>query len=420
MFNFDRHKHKFYEEYNYLDYNATTPVSDEVLEAMLPYFGYKFTNPSAKYPDAMSTKDEINNVRDNIKKIMAASEKDQIIFTGSATESINQAIRSTLKVYPQKKHIITSSVEHSAIYKTFKDLQRDGYEIDFISVNKSGELDLNELQNKLRPDTAIVSIMYANNETGVIFPIDKIANIIKNFNKEIIFHTDATQAIGKISLKLNKNGFDKIDLLSMSGHKIYAPKGIGVLYIKNGTKIRPFITGGTQEYNKRAGTQNTPSIIGLGKAFELAYQYAEDREYNDKLRKWKEKLETQLWQKIPYMHINGKNAERTSNVTNIAFDAVEGEAILVQLFKAGIYVSSGSACSSSSLEPSRVLTAMGMPLTAMHSSLRISMGKWTKEEDIDQVIEILPPIIQRLREISPFWDTKNNCPNEHAIQEAGL
>ena len=420
MFNFDKHNKAFFEEYTYLDYNATTPVAEEVLEAMLPYFSYKFSNPSSKYPSAKEASNDIEQARQKIADILGAKNKNEIIFTGSATESINQAIRATLKVYPNKKHLITSSVEHSAVYNTYKDLQRDGYSVDFVSVDKNGQLNIEELKSLIRTDTAIVSIMYSNNETGVIFPIDEIASLVKKINPETVFHTDATQAIGKIKFKLNEDNFKNIDMLSMSGHKIYAPKGIGVLYAKQGTKLRSFLTGGTQEAKKRAGTLNTPSIIGLAKAFEIAYKYAQDTEYNNKLEAYKNKLETELQARIPYMHINGKSSPRVSNTTNIAFDAIEGEALLVQLFKKGIYLSSGSACSSSSLEPSRVLTAMGLPITAMHSSLRISMGKWTKEEDVNALIDALPSIVQRLREISPFWDIKKNCPNEQAIKEANI
>lgn len=399
----------------YLDYNATTPIDNKVLEVMLPYFKDKYQNPSSKYLTAMDIAKEIEEARFFIAESLGAKNKEEIIFTGSATESINHAIKGTLK-NTDKKHIITTTVEHPAVLETCKDLERDGYSVTFLKVNSKGELSLKEFREALKKDTAIISIMHANNETGVIFPIDELSKIAKDFNSDIIFHTDATQSVGKIDVNLSKK-YKDIDLLSMSGHKVYAPKGIGILFQKKGTHIRKFITGGHQEFNKRAGTLNSPYIIGMAKAFEL-FNIEIKEGKQKKLGELRNYLEDNLVKRIPYINIIGKGAERLENTTNISFDCIEGESLLFQLDKLGFALSSGSACTSGSLDPSHVLRAMHVPILSAHSSLRISLGRFSKKEDIDRFIEVLPDMVARLRDISPFWDKKNKKPNNAIIDMA--
>jgi cysteine desulfurase len=399
----------------YLDYNATTPIDPKVLDVMLPYFKEKFQNPSSKYRSAMDISLEVEEARLKITSLLGAKHSDEIIFASSATESINHAIRGTLKAYPNKKHIITTTTEHPAVLETCKDLERDGYKVTFLQVDTKGELSIEEFTKVLTDDTGIISIMYANNETGVVFPIDKLSKIAKEKYPEITFHTDATQSIGKIHFDVYSDKYKYIDLLSMSGHKIYAPKGIGLLFSRRGSRLRRLITGGHHEFNKRGGTPNVPFIIGLAKAFELVIEELKSKK-QDKLAELRDYLEKTMTKNIPYTHINGLGAERLSNTTNISFDCIEGESILFQLDKAGFCLSSGSACTSGSLEPSHVLRAMHVPLTSAHSSLRISMGRYTTKDDIDALIKTLPEVISTLRSMSPFWDNKNNKPNELAVK----
>ncbi|MCX6112225.1 MAG: aminotransferase class V-fold PLP-dependent enzyme [Proteobacteria bacterium] len=398
----------------YLDYNSTTPIASEVLDAMMPYFKEKYQNPSSKYQSAMEISVDVENARATIAKLLGAKVPEEILFTGSATESINHAIRGTLKAYPNKKHIITTTVEHPAVLETFKDLERDGYRATYLKVDHNGELSVDDLKQAITKDTILVSIMYTNNETGVVFPIDKLSKITKENNPETFFHTDATQAIGKIPINLYSDEFKHIDFFSMSGHKIYAPKGVGILFIRKGARLRKFITGGHHEFNKRGGTPNVPFIIGLAKAFEHSIDDLKSGK-PQKLAVLRDFLETELKKKIPYMYVNGGNAKaRVFNTSNVSFDCIEGESILFQLDKLGFCVSSGSACTSGSLEPSHVLRAMQVPLTSAHSSIRISIGRYTKKEDIEMFVDALPKIVKRLREISPFWDKKLNKPNEMA------
>ena len=399
----------------YLDYNATTPIAPEVLEVMLPYFKDKFENPSSKYQSAMDVAADVEKARATIAKYLGAKFSDELLFTGSATESINHAIRGALKAFPNKKHIITTSVEHPAVLETCKDLERDGYRVTFLKVNSQGELSIDEFKNALSDETGIVSIMYSNNETGVVFPVGELSKITKQKNPDILFHTDATQGIGKTHIDLNSDEYKNVDFLSLSGHKIYAAKGIGILFTRKGARLRKFITGGHHEFNKRGGTLNVPFIIGLAKAFELC---AEDLKAGKphKLAVLRDFIENELIKKIPYMHVNGGKADRIYNTTNVSFDCIEGESILFQLDKLGFCVSSGSACTSGSLEPSHVLRAMQVPLTSAHSSIRISIGRYTKIEELESLAEALPEIVARLREISPFWDRKNNKPNQMAEQ----
>lgn len=397
----------------YLDYNATTPISPEVLDVMMPYFKEKYANPSSKYKSAMDIMAEVETARKTIADILGVKYNDEILFTGSATESINHSIRGVLKAFPNKKHIISTAVEHPAVLETCKDLERDGYRVTFLKVSKNGELDIKEFEDSICEDTGIISIMHANNETGVVFPLGKLSAIAKKKNPELMFHTDATQSIGKLKIDLNSSEYKNIDFLSMSGHKIYAPKGIGILFARRGVRLRKFITGGHHEFNKRGGTLNVPFIIAMAKAFEILDEELRSKKQED-LALFRDSIESELHKKIPYMSVNGGGADRLSNTTNISFDCVEGESILFQLDKMGFCVSSGSACTSGSLEPSHVLRAMHVPISSAHSSIRLSLGRYSKKEEIDAFIEALPPIIQRLREISPFWDKKNNKPNELA------
>jgi len=399
----------------YLDYNATTPIDPKVLEVMLPYFKEKFQNPSSKYRSAMDISIEVEDARLRIANLLGAKHSDEIIFASSATESINHALRGTLKAYPNKKHIITTATEHPAVLETCKDLERDGYKVTFLQVDTKGELSMEEFTKALSEDTGIISIMHANNETGVVFPIDKLSRIAKERHPEITFHTDATQSIGKIQIDVYSYQYKHIDLLSMSGHKIYAPKGIGLLFSRRGSRLRRIITGGHHEFNKRGGTPNVPFIIGLAKAFELVLEELKNKK-QDKLAEFRDYLEKTLQKNIPYMYINGAEAERLCNTTNFSFDCIEGESILFQLDKAGFCLSSGSACTSGSLEPSHVLRAMHVPLTSAHSSLRISMGRYTTKDDVDALITKLPEVIATLRSMSPFWDNKNNKPNALAAK----
>jgi cysteine desulfurase len=320
---------------------------------------------------------------------------DEIIFTACGTESDNAAIRSALEIYPEKRHVITSRVEHPAVLTQCRNLTQKGYRVTEIGVDGAGNLDMDEYRNAIDTDTAIVSLMWANNETGVIFPVEEAAAIAKAHGA--LFHTDAVQAVGKIPIDMATS---QIDMLSLSGHKLHAPKGIGVLFLRRGTPFRPFLVGGHQEKSRRAGTENTAAIIALGKACELAGQHMIAE--NTIVKAQRDRLQDALMTSIPHARINGGGAERLPNTTSIAFEFVEGEAILMLLSELGICASSGSACTSGSLEPSHVLRAMGVPFTCAHGSIRFSLSRYTTDAEIDTVIREMPPIIARLRQMSPF------------------
>jgi cysteine desulfurase len=337
----------------------------------------------------------VNEAREQVADFLGA-EPSEIVFTSCGTESDNTAIFGTLDSYPEKRHFITSRVEHPAVMNVSSYLSRKGYRTTEIAVDREGRLDLDELKESITDHTAIVSIMYANNETGVIFPIEEIGHIVKS--NGIPFHTDAVQAAGKISLNMKKS---TVDMLSISGHKLHAPKGIGVLYIRKGTKFSPFMIGGHQEKGRRGGTENVPYIIGVGKACELAKKHLEDE--NTRVRALRDYLESKILEKIPNTLVNGDSNNRLPNTVSVSFEYVEGESILLLLSDLGICASSGSACTSGSLEPSHVLRAMGVPFTAAHGSIRFSLSIYNTKEEMDYIIEHLPPIIQRLRDISPFW-----------------
>jgi len=379
----------------YVDNNATTKVAPEVQEVMLPFFSDYYGNPSSMHFFGGQVQKKVDEARDKVAEFLGA-EPSEIVFTSCGTESDNAAILGTLDSYPEKRHIITTRVEHPAVGNVSAYLGRKGYRITELSVDREGRIDLDELRESLTDATAVVTIMYANNETGVIFPIEEMGEIVKA--KGIPFHTDAVQAAGKIPLSMKKS---KVDMLSISGHKLHAPKGIGILYIRKGTKFSPFLIGGHQEKGRRGGTENVPYIIGLGKACELAQKHLDEE--NTKVRALRDYLEAKLLEKIPNTLVNGDRKSRLPNTTSLSFEYVEGESILLLLSDLGICASSGSACTSGSLEPSHVLRAMGVPFTAAHGSIRFSLSTYNTKEEMDYIIEHLPPIIQRLRDISPFW-----------------
>ena len=389
----------------YLDNNATTQVAEEVLEAMMPYFRELYGNPSSMHSFGGQVGQKIREAREQVAALLGAL-PEEIVFTSCGTESDNAAIRSALMTRPEKKHIVISRVEHPAVRALCQHLSLQGYKITELPVDKSGNLDLENLEKNLTLDTAIVSLMWGNNETGVIFPVEAAARIAHE--KGVLFHTDAVQAVGKIPINLKNN---EIDMLSISGHKLHAPKGIGVLYIRRGTKFSPFLIGGHQEKERRGGTENTPGIIGLGKACELAARNMEKE--NVVVRRLRDKLEAELLKRIPQSRVNGDRINRLPNTTNISFEYVEGEAILLLMNELGICASSGSACTSGSLQPSHVLRAMGVPFTMAHGSVRFSLSVNNTEDEIDYVIEKMPPIIERLRGMSPFWSEKElACTNQ--------
>jgi cysteine desulfurase len=380
----------------YVDNNATTMVAPEVLDAMMPYFSTNYGNPSSMHSFGGNVSGAIQTARENVANLIGAAPKE-IVFTSCGTESDGTAIRAAIESYPEKKHLVTSRVEHPAIKNLYEALSKKGYRTTFVPVDRNGELDIDYLYNSLSDDTAIVSLMWGNNETGVIFPIEEISREIKS--REILFHTDAVQTVGKIPISVGETG---VDMLSLSGHKFHAPKGIGALYIRRGTKFSPFMIGGHQEWGRRGGTENTASIIGMGKAAELAAAHLAQNGY-ERVSRLRDRLEQTLLDTVPNALVNGKAANRLPNTSSIAFEYVEGEAILLMLNEYGICASSGSACTSGSLEPSHVLRAMGVPFTASHGSIRFSLSRYSTENEIDVILEKLPPIIERLRELSPFW-----------------
>ena len=378
----------------YFDNNATTRVADEVFEAMQPYFCHLYGNPSSMHTFGGQVGIKVREAREHVAHLLGC-QPSEIIFTSCGTESDSTAILGTLSAVPHRRKVITTRVEHPAVLSVCRDLESRGYEVIELGVDKDGRLDLDELEHQLDDDTAIVSIMWANNETGTIFPVDEIAEMVTE--RGITFHTDAVQIVGKVPLNLADS---PINLLSLSGHKLHAPKGVGVLYVKKGTRIAPFLLGGHQEGGRRAGTENVPGIVGLGKACELAAASMKDE--NTRVKALRDRLEEAILKNCPDSRINGDPEHRLPNTTNISFEYIEGEAILIMLDQFGICASSGSACTSGSLEPSHVLRAMGVPFTAAHGSIRFSLSRYNSEEEVDLTIEKMPQIIERLRELSPF------------------
>ncbi len=384
----------------YFDNNATTRVDDEVYEAMKPYFCSLYGNPSSMHTFGGQVGIQVREARERVAHLLGC-DPSEIIFTSCGTESDSAAIHGTLAASPQKRKVITTRVEHPAVLAVCRELENHGHTVIELGVDKVGRLDLNELERHLDNDTALVSIMYANNETGVIFPIEQIAEMV--ISRGIVFHTDAVQVVGKIPLNLSKS---RINLLSLSGHKLHAPKGVGVLYVKKGTRIAPWMLGGHQEGGRRAGTENVPGIIALGKACELADRHMEEE--NTRVKALRDKLEREILASCTDSRINGDTEARLPNTTNISFEYIEGEAILLLLDRFGICASSGSACTSGSLEPSHVLRAMGVPFTAAHGSIRFSLSRYNTEDEVDFTIQKMPQIISRLRELSPF--VQNSLP----------
>ncbi len=381
----------------YFDNSATTKTDERVIEAMMPYITENYGNPSSIYKIGRENRKAVEEAREQVAKALNC-EPNEIYFTNGGSESDNTAIRGIAYAYKNKgNHIITSKIEHPAVLETCKQLEKEGFEVSYIGVDENGIIKLDELKNAIKPTTTLISIMFANNEIGTIEPIEEIGKIAKENN--IFFHTDAVQAVGNVRIDVKKLN---IDALSMSGHKFYGPKGIGALYVKKGIKFEKLINGGHQERNKRAGTENVAGIVGLGKAIELAYQELD--EHNKKIKELRDYYVEQVKAKIPYIRINGDETKRLPGNSNISFRFIEGEGLLLNLDLKGICASSGSACTSGSLDPSHVLLAIGLPHEIAHGSLRISIGKYNTKEEVDYLVENLVEIIGRLREMSPLWE----------------
>jgi cysteine desulfurase len=377
----------------YLDNNATTKVDQAVLEAMLPYLTELYGNPSSMHTFGGQVGKAVKQAREQVAALLGA-ESTEIIFTSCGTEGNNSAIRAALAARPNKTHIVTTQVEHAAVLNQCKQLESQGYTVTYLSVDSQAQIDLAELEASLTGNTALVSIMYANNETGVVFPIEQIGQIVKE--NGAIFHVDAVQAVGKIPLNMKNS---TVDMLTLSGHKLHAPKGLGALYVRKGVRFRPLLIGGHQERGRRAGTENVPGIIALGKASELALQHLDNVMEEQALR---DLLEQGILNTIPDTVVNGHPTNRLPNTTNIGFKYIEGEAILLSLNLYEICASSGSACTSGSLEPSHVLRSMGLPYSVLHGSIRFSLSRYTTQAEVEKVLSVMPPVIERLRALSPF------------------
>lgn len=388
----------------YLDNNATTRTDPQVVEAMLPFFRDEYFNPSSMYSPSKIPASAIRESREAISRFLGGVAADEIVFTSGATESNNTAVFGALAANPRRNHIITTEVEHPAVLEPCREAERRGCEVTYLPVDENGLVRMEDYVRALRKDTLLVSIIHGNNETGVISPVADLARLAKETDPKILFHTDATQTVGK--LDINLNGMADVDLLSFSGHKLHGPKGVGALFMRRGTRCRPFLLGGHQENGRRGGTENVPYIVGLSKACELSESHLGD-EYG--LKMLRDKLEMAIREKVPAIEINGSGAPRLPNTLNIACHGVEGEAILYELDEHGICASSGSACTSGSLDPSHVLKAMNVPFTAIHGSVRFSLSRYNTDGEMDYVLDVFPDIISRLRRMSPFWDNENNC-----------
>ena len=385
----------------YVDHSATTPVKPEVLDAMIPYFTQNFGNASTVYAEGREAKKAVSLAREQVAKAIGADVKE-IYFTGSGTEADNWAIRGVAKANKAKgNHIITSAVEHHAVLHTCQDLEKEGFEVTYLPVDEFGMVSAEDVKNAIKDTTILVTIMMANNEIGTIMPIEEIGKVAKDAG--VIFHTDAVQAIGMIDIDVNKMN---IDLLSMTGHKFYGPKGSGALFVRQGVKVAPFITGGAQERSKRAGTENVASIVGLGKAIELAT--ADIEGHTAKLREMRDRLIDRILEEIPYTRLNGHRTQRLASNSNISFEFIEGESLLLMLDMQGISASSGSACTSGSLDPSHVLLAIGLKHEIAHGSLRVSFGDSNTMDDVDRIVDSLKTIVARLREMSPLYESVKN------------
>lgn len=391
----------------YLDNNATTRVDPAVVEAMLPFFTEHFGNASSIHAFGSEVGKALKKARGQVQALLGAEHDSEIIFTSCGTESDSTAILSALKAQPERNTVITTVVEHPAILTLCEWLEKEGYIVHKLKVDKKGRIDMDEYKSLLHDRVAVVSVMWANNETGTIFPVEEMAELAAA--KGIMFHTDAVQAVGKIPIDLKNS---KIDMLSLSGHKLHAPKGIGVLYLRRGCRFRPLLRGGHQERGRRAGTENSASIVALGMACEQAMQHMATE--NTEVRRLRDKLEQGLLSQISHCFPTGDVSNRLPNTSNIAFEYIEGEAILLLLNKMGIAASSGSACTSGSLEPSHVMRAMGIPYTAAHGTIRFSLSRYNTEAEVDRVIEAVPPIIAQLRKLSPYWGEKGPSANPEA------
>jgi len=397
----------------YADNNATTAVAPEVYEAMVPFLTEHYFNPSSMYEPAQVVGRFVKKAREKIARFFNLDDARQIVFTSCATESNNAAIQGVVRANPRRRHVVTTAVEHPAVLEVCKELERQGCEVTFLGVDRHGNLSIDEFIRALRPDTLLVTVMHANNETGVIFPVEELSRLTKETDPSIVFHTDATQSVGKLPIDL-QGSFKHVDLLSFSGHKLHAPKGVGALFIRRGTPVRPFMIGGHQEGGRRAGTENVPYIIGLAKAVELAARDLEQE--TNHVRRLRDRLEAALLERITWLEVNGRGAPRLPNTLNLACHYVEGEAMLYELSSQGICASSGSACTSGSLEPSHVLRAMDVPFTAIHGSIRFSLSRYNTDEDIDRIIEVFPQVVANLRRLSPYWDAQENAPRPEAQQ----
>lgn len=381
----------------YFDNNATTRIAPEVADAMIPFLRESWANPSSAYRIATEVHQAVENARAQVAALIHADPKE-VTFTSCGTESSNSAIHSALVTQPGKRHVITTAVEHSANINYAEFLKKQGYEVTLLPVESDGSLDIHLLEKSIRPDTAIVSVMWANNETGVLFPIEEIAALCRS--KSVLCHTDAVQTPGKLHIDVKSLG---VDFLSLSAHKLYAPKGIGMLYVKRRTRYQPYIIGGHQERGRRGGTENVPHIVAFGKAAELALSRF-GTEY-ERVRKLRDRMEAGILKAVPHTYVNGNRENRLPNTSNIAFEFVEAEAVLMLLDQVGICASSGSACTTGSLDPSHVLMAMGLTPMRARGCVRLSLGIYNTDEEVDYLLQHLPPIIQKLRDISPLNPT---------------
>ena len=393
----------------YMDNNATTRVDPRVLEAILPYFSEYYGNPSSMHSFGGDVGKRLEEARASVQALLGAEYDSEIIFTSCGTESDNTAILSALAIQPSRREIITSVVEHPAILSLCDHLERhEGYKVHYIPVDRLGRVSMEAYAAALSEQVAVVSMMYANNETGTIFPVETMARMAKE--KGALFHTDAVQAVGKIALNMQESA---IDMLSLSGHKLHAPKGVGALYVRRGTRYRPMLRGGHQERGRRAGTENTTGIIALGLAADMALEHMVYE--NTVVRALRDRLEAGILAQVPYAFANGDPEHRLPNTSSISFEYIEGEAILMLLSRVGIAASSGSACTSGSLEPSHVLRAMDIPYTAAHGTIRFSLSRETTETEVDWVIAQTPPIVEQLRRLSPYWGTNGPILTDNAF-----
>lgn len=381
----------------YLDNNATTKVDEKVLEKILPFLSERYGNPSSMHDFGGSISKDIQVAREQMADFLGAKNPYEITFTACGTESANIAIRGALEINKTKKHIITTKVEHPCVLNPYKWLEKRGYSVTYLDVNAEGELSLDDLKDAITDDTALVSIMWANNETGVVFPVEKAAQIIKEKNPKTIFFVDGVQAAGKIPMDVSAF---PVDMVGLAGHKFHAPKGIGALYIKKGILLPPLMHGGHQERSLRPGTENVAGIVGIGEAAIIAKSYLTDE--NTRIKELRDTLEKGLVKKVFNARINASKALRVPNTTNISFEYIEGELMLLHFAQAGICASSGSACTSGSLDPSHVLKAMGIPFTSLHGSIRFSLSRYTTKNDIDYALEVIPPIIEKINSYSPY------------------